>query len=152
MCYYVHNNIMTSDWLDEQLINLLMQDARKSSDVLAEQLNVSSSTIRRRIKKLVEQGKIHIIAVPEPGKIGLPLEAVIALDVAHENISVVMESLNKHPQVRWLAAMSGQFDIMAYVWCHSTEELYKFIETEVGRLEGLKNSETFICLHVSKHA
>ena len=81
MCYYVHTIIMAIDSIDEQLINLLMQDASKSSEVLAKQLNVHSSTIRRRIRKLVEQKKIHIIAIPEPSEVGLFLEAVVALDV-----------------------------------------------------------------------
>ena len=42
--------------LDERLIELLSQDARQNSQALAEQLNVSSSTIRRRISKLVKRG------------------------------------------------------------------------------------------------
>jgi len=37
--------------LDEWLIALLSEDARQSSQVLAKQLNVSSSTVRRRISK-----------------------------------------------------------------------------------------------------
>jgi len=139
------------DLLDKQLIELLMQDAGKSSGMLAKRLNVHSSTIRRRIKKLVEQKKIRIIALPKPSEVGLFLEAVIALDVAHDKLNSAMETLGKHPEVRWLAATSGRFDIMTYVWFHSTDELYNFIETKVGNLEGLKNSETFICLHVEKH-
>ncbi len=142
---------MTIDSFDEQLINLLMQDASKSSEVLAKQLNVHSSTIRRRIQRLVEQKRIRIIALPEPKDVGLHLEAVIALDVTHDKLNFALEVLSKYPQVRWLAATSGRFDIMTYVWFHSTDELYKFVETEIGSLEGLKNSETFICLHVAKH-
>jgi hypothetical protein len=42
--------------LDERLIELLSQDARQSGQALAEHLNVSSSTIRRRISKLVKRG------------------------------------------------------------------------------------------------
>jgi len=42
--------------LDERLIELLSQDARQSSQALAKRLNVSSSTIRRRISKLVKRG------------------------------------------------------------------------------------------------
>ena len=151
MCNYVHTIIMAIDSIDEQLINLLAQDATKSSEVLAKQLNVHSSTIRRRIKKLVEQKKIHIIAIPEPSEVGLFLEAVVALDVVHDKLNIAMEALIKYPEVRWLAVTSGRFDIMAYMWFHSTNELYKFVETEVGSLEGVRNSETFICLHVAKH-
>jgi len=151
MCYYMHIIIMVIDSIDEQLINLLMQDASKSSEVLAKQLNVHSSTIRRRTKKLVEQKIIHIIAIPEPREIGLLLEAIIALDVDHDKLNIAMGALGKHPEVKWLAATSGRFDIMVCVWFHSTNELYKFVETDIGSLEGLKNSETFICLHVAKH-
>ena len=42
--------------LDERLTELLSQDARQSSQALATQLNVSSSTARRRISKLVKRG------------------------------------------------------------------------------------------------
>ena len=141
---------MMLDSIEEQLINLLMKDARQSSGTLAEQLQVSSSTVRRRMKRLIDQGLIHIIALPEPGKIGFSLEAVIALDVETDRLHSTMDALRKYPQVRWLAAVSGQFDIMANVWFPSTEELFKFMESEVGRMEGVKNSETFICLHVEK--
>ena len=53
------------DSLDEQLINLLAKDAKQSSEVLARQLCVSSSTIRRRMKKLVQGGVLRITALPE---------------------------------------------------------------------------------------
>ena len=139
------------DSIDEQLINLLMKDARQSSETLAEQLQVSSSTVRRRMKRMIDQGLIHIVALPEPGKIGFSIEAVIALDVEAESLNFTLNTLRKYPQVRWIAAVSGQYDIMANVWFSSTEELYKFMENEVGRMEGVKNSETFICLYVEKH-
>ena len=45
-----------TELLDERLIELLSQDARQGSEALAKRLNVSSSTVRRRISKLVNQG------------------------------------------------------------------------------------------------
>jgi len=140
----------TIDSLDKRIIELLIQDTRQSSIALAKKLNVSSSTIRRRLNRLVEKGVVHIIAFPEPAKIGLAVEAIIALDVSHEKVDAILQALRKYPQVRWVAATSGRFDIMAYVWLNSTKELYKFIETEIGKLEGITKSETFICLHVEK--
>lgn len=142
----------TIDKLDRELINILMKDARRSSSVLGKQLNVSSSTIRRRMKRLVEEGVANIIAVPEPSKVGLMVEAIIALDISHEKVDSTLKALRDYPQVRWVAATSGRFDVMAYVWLDSTEELYKFIENEVGKLEGVIKSETFICLHVEKRS
>jgi len=62
-CYFVHKirtllhkEVAMTGLLDERLIELLSQDARQSSQALAKRLNVSSSTIRRRISKLVKRG------------------------------------------------------------------------------------------------
>ena len=132
------------------MIDMLMQDARRSSAVLGKELNVSSSTVRRRMKRLVEKGVANIIAVPEPSKVGLMVEAIIAMDVSHERVDAILQELRQFTQVRWVAATSGRFDVMAYVWLDSTEDLYRFIENEVGKLEGIIKSETFICLHVEK--
>ncbi|UCB44163.1 MAG: Lrp/AsnC ligand binding domain-containing protein [Dehalococcoidales bacterium] len=40
---------------------------------------------------------------------------------------------------------------MAYVWCYSINDLYQFIETEISKIDGIRNSETFICMQVEKH-
>lgn len=141
---------MMIDSLDEQLINLLVRDARQSSKVLAEQLCVSSSTIRRRVNKLIQQGVLRIVALPEPGKVGFSLRVIIAFNVAHEKLNAIMEALNSRSEVKALNATSGRFDIIAYMWFHSTDELFDFMENEIGKLEGIKNTETFICLHVRK--
>lgn len=152
MCYNLVRMSTSIDQLDRKLIDLLMRDARKSSIELGKELNVSSSTIRRRMKRLVDQGVANIIAVPEPSKVGLMVEAIIALDIGNEKIAPILKALREYPQVRWVAATSGRFDVMAYVWLDSTEELYKFIENEVSKLEGIVKSETFICLHVEKRS
>ncbi|MFC2005738.1 Lrp/AsnC family transcriptional regulator [Chloroflexota bacterium] len=136
--------------LDKRLIDLLTEDAHQSSEVLAKQLRVSSSTVRRRINKLLQQKVIRIIAKPDPGKIGLPLAAMIGFDVAHESLSSVIDELSKRPEVKWLSATSGRYDITALVWFPSTDELYNFMESEVAKLEGVRNTETFVCLHVKK--
>ena len=138
------------DSLDRQLIELLMQDARRSSEALAAQLDVSSSTVRRRMKRLTDEGIVHIVALPQPDKIGLFVEAIMTINVSHERIHSVVQVLREYPQVRWAAVTSGRFDIIAHVWLDSTEQLYRFIEDKVRGLEGVTGSETFICLHVEK--
>ena len=141
---------MEIDSLDSQLIDLLMQDANISSTVLAKQLNVSSSTIRRRMKTLLEQGIIRIIASPDLTKVGLPVVAFISYEVSHEKIKSVLESLSKIPQVAWVAATSGRFNVRSVLWLGSTEELYTLIESVIGKIDGILRSETSICLQIEK--
>lgn len=88
------------DGLDERLIHLLENDARQSSEVLAAQLNTSPATIRRRVRKLIQSEVLRIVAVVDSSKVGLPLTAVIALDVAHEKLDSVTQMLVSRPEVK----------------------------------------------------
>lgn len=149
-CYLVHKTVVIMDSLDEKIIDLLSVDARQSSEVLAEQLNVSSSTIRRRINNLVNQGIVRFAVLVEPTKSGFSLRALIAFNIAHENLNQVIEVLARKPEVKGLAVTTGRFDVIALAWFTSTETLFRFMENEVSKLQGVINTETFICLHVER--
>ena len=139
-----------ADLLDIQLISLLEENATQTSEKLGEQLSTSSSTIRRRIKDLIKRRVIRIVAIPEPKKVGLPLIAVIAFQLSHEKIDAFLKMLSNRKDVKCLYATSGRFDAITLMWFASTEELYKFMERDVSKVEGVKATETFICLHVEK--
>ena len=136
--------------LDTQLIALLEKDSNQTSEKLAEQLSVSSSTVRRRMKDLVRRGVIRIIAIPEPKEIGLPLIAVIAFQLEHDKLTSFFKVLGSRKDVKCLYATSGRFDAIALMWFSSTEHLFEFMEKEASKIEGVKTTETFICLHVEK--
>ena len=136
------------DSLDERLIKLLQEDAGQSSDVLAEQLKVSAATIRRRIRRLINSNIIRIGAVVDPGKVGLPLAAVIAIDVAHDKLDSAIQKLTHRPEVIWVSTTTGRFDIIALARFSSTDGLSKFVQNEMAKIEGVKDSETFVCLHM----
>ena len=135
--------------IDQRIIQLLQENAYQSSEALAKRLGVSSSTTRRRIKTLIQKEIIRIVARPDPTKIGYAITAIIAFDIDNGNLQPALESLNNRPDIHWLAAVSGRFDAMASVWATSTDELFKKLD-EIGKIEGIKNSETFICLHIDK--
>ena len=138
------------DKVDEQLINLLSQDAYQSSNTLAKQINVSASTVRRRMNKLLRRGALRIVGRVEPSAVGFPLTALIAFDVDHHSLNPVMAELSNQSEVRWLAATSGRFDVIALAWFASTDKLYSFMEDKLSKMEGIRNTESFICLHVVK--
>ena len=141
---------MTIDSLDTKLIDLLMRDANISSTALAKQLHVNSSTVRRRMKSLLEQGIIHIVAVPDLNKIGLPVVAFVSLEVSHEKIKSVLEELSKQPHAAWVGATSGLFNVRTVWWLNSTEELYRIMESVIGKIDGILRTETSICLQIEK--
>ena len=138
------------DLSDKKLIELLMEDAQQSSETLGKRLKVSSATVRRRTKKLIQNGVLRIMAVTDPSKVGAPLAVVIAFDVVHEKLDSITKSLANRPEVRWVSTTTGRFDLIIIARFGSTEELANFTQKELPKLEGIRDSETFVCLHVEK--
>ena len=138
------------DQLDAQIVSSLEQNARQTSDTIARQLNVSSATIRRRLKRLLDAKELHIEAYRDPSKAGLPVAALIGLNIDHELHEQVMEEVRRLPEVSWASTTTGRFDGFAFVRSPSTERLYMFFRDVLLKITGIKDSETFVCLHVEK--
>ena len=120
-------------------------EATEDSDVC-----VVRATVRRRMRRLIQNGTMRIAAIADPAKIGLPLAVMIALHVEHDKLDSVVEQLYKRPEVGWLSSTTGRFDIMALARFPSTEGLSKFIQKEITEIEGIRDSETFVCLNIKK--
>ena len=145
------NNLMKMlDSLDKELIELLGKDARQSSKVLAKRLNRSSATIRRRLRKLTQAGVLRIVGVVDPTRAGLPLTAVITYNVAPDKLELFIDMLINRPEIKWVSTATGRFGIIAMARFASTDELSNFLQQDLAHAEGLKDSETFICLQVKK--
>ncbi len=138
------------DSLDERIIKQLSDDAQQTSKELSQQLNVSPSTIRRRIRTLIRNGIARTVMLVDPRKIGFPLIAVIALDIENVKANQAVKKLVDYEKVKWVATATGRFDILVIGVFHSTDELSDFVQTDLASIEGLRNSETFICLQVKK--
>ena len=138
------------DSIDKQIVKLLGQDARQNSDSLAEQLNLSAATVRRRLRRLIRNKSLRIVGTVDPTSFGLPVAAVITLDVSHDKLASAMEGLASQPEITWVSNTTGRFDIIAFGRFASTDSLSKFLTDQLSKMEGVRNSETFLCLDVKK--
>ncbi len=85
-----------------------------------------------------------------PAEFGLPLAVLIALDAAHDKLESVLELLASWPEIQWVSATTGRFDIIALARLSSTEALSSFLKNQLSQIEWLKDSETFMYLDVRK--
>ncbi len=138
------------DSLDRRLLERLGENALQSSDRLAKQLNVSPSTIRRRMHRLNQSGVFRVSALMNPAEVGYPLVAVIAFDVAHDTIDAVTQSLAKRPEVKWIAITTGRYDVLVLACFRSNDELSEFLQKGLAGLDGIRDTETYICLQMKK--
>jgi len=142
---------MNKDEIDEHLLHILAEDARQSSNQLAKKLNVSAATVRRRISKLTQSGILHIVGLVDASKIDTFLITMIGLDVESDKIESVMVTLAQNPEVRLIFSTVGRFDVLALLRFSSREHLASFLHGDLFKIEGVKNSETFICLTLGKY-
>ena len=138
------------DSLDEQLITLLEKNARQSSDVLAKKLHVSDTTVRRRLRQLIASDTLRIVALVDPNKVGFPLIVGMSFNVEHGKLDSVARELVNEPPIKWLSLSTGRFDILATAAFRSTNELNEFVQKKLPGIQGVRHSETYICLEVRK--
>jgi Lrp/AsnC family transcriptional regulator for asnA, asnC and gidA len=134
------------DEIDQKLIEMLMSNSRQSSRVLADKLGLDASTIRRRVKKLVENGVVFYSVLPNPEVLGFPVRAVVTLDIAPGKVNEAIEILSDMKEVKWISQTIGRCDVILFAWFSSHKVISDFIENRIGKIEGVKNAETFVCL------
>ena len=72
---------LTIDATDRQIIALLQADGRASNVDIARAVGVTEGTVRKRVERLLSEGIIRVVAVPNVDKLGLEVETVIMLKV-----------------------------------------------------------------------
>jgi Lrp/AsnC family transcriptional regulator for asnA, asnC and gidA len=143
-------NMIMKDALDERIITLLGNNARQSSKVLARQLNISAATVRRRVARLIKDGILHYVAAIDSVKSPYSAVVVLALDVDGFKVKSVADILVRLPEIKWVATTTGRFDILATAYLAESSNLSEFLEKQIGSIEGIRDSETFVCLDVRK--
>jgi Lrp/AsnC family transcriptional regulator for asnA, asnC and gidA len=138
------------DKTDRKIILELQNNGRASYASLASKLQISVSTVRRRLKRLIKNEIVKITAIPEPSKVGYPAGAFIAMDVDVLKIDDVCAKLAAYPNVHFTAVVFGRYDVVISVVFPSFETVIQFIKEEIARIDGVKQVESFILAELKK--
>jgi Lrp/AsnC family transcriptional regulator for asnA, asnC and gidA len=112
---------------DRAILRLLAGDGRLPNDKLARAAGISEPTARRRVDDLRRSGAIAMRAVIDPAHVGLPVEAILWIKAAPGDIDAIGEALLTHPGVRYAAAMTGEYQVVADLIVANKEELHTVI-------------------------
>ena len=139
------------DDLDRSLITELEKNAWQTSVELSRKLGIRETTARRRVRHLVEQGIIRVVAIPDAAELGYRIAALVALEVELPSVDSVAESLAACPNVLHVITCTGRFDIVCWVQFHSSAEMEEFIKNHLAKIQGIRKSETHIILNVKSN-
>ena len=138
------------DQLDVRIITHLQEDGTATNAGIARRVGVSEETVRRRLKRLMADKFIKVVAVPDAVRMGYQSQVIIGLQVDADKVDAVADELATMDEVTWVSVTTGSFDIFAWATLKSSEALSHFLRKRVGLIVGVRKMETFINLASTK--
>lgn len=139
------------DPTDRRMAKLLSTDAQPGVNQLAESLQLSSPTVRSRLRALIDKNVLKIVGLlnlserPEliSAIVGINLNAQGRLDELSQRISVL-------PFVSSVCIVTGRFDLIVEVLvAGDVQDLYRFTSELLPRVADpgvISRSETFVVM------
>ena len=140
----------TIDKLDQELILELHKNGRQSYVDLAKLLHVTETTVRNRVKNLLNKGIINITAIPDLEVLGYNFVGIVGLQIRLGDLQLAAEQLVKHPNICYIASVTGRYDLIIIAVTRSPKEFANFIEKTISAIPGILRTETFVNLNISK--
>ncbi|WP_255195044.1 HTH-type transcriptional regulator Lrp [Halorarius litoreus] len=138
---------MTYENLDRKLVNALLHDGRASLRSLAEDLDVSVTTVSNHLSDLEEDGIIRgYTPIVDYDKLGYDVTAVIQLKCEGSALPDITERLREHTQMVSVYEVTGDHDIVAIGKFTDTDHMNEQIK-ELLIDPDIKESNTSVVLN-----
>ena len=134
------------------MVELLQEDGRLTVTSLARTLGVTQLTARRKLRRLLGDGIIKVVATVDPFDVGYETPVIIGLKVKRAKLDTVARRLSDLPQVRYVGASTGRVDLIVEVVVRTNQDLADFLMKELGSLDGVLDSETNLIVRIYKQS
>jgi DNA-binding Lrp family transcriptional regulator len=135
------NNV---DPFDDKIIKILQSNSRKSFVEIADEIRLSESAVRRRVKHLIDSGIIKRFTIELESSNKTSAITLISVSSSADT-SIVSSNLMKLNGVEVIYEITGQYDIAAIIVAPSIAEINKYID-DVRRIDGVSDTNTVIIL------
>ena len=139
---------MTYKNLDGQLINALLNNGRESYRSLAEELNVSVTTVSNHLTDLEAAGVVEgFTPTVDYDKLGYDVTAILQLKVRGEALPTVTESLRGEKQMISVYEVTGDYDVIAVGKFNDTDDMNDQIKAVLSNAD-INESNTSVVLNI----
>lgn len=127
------------DQLDVEILKMLKKDSRTKYVKIAEVIGLTEGAVRRRIKKMMEQGMIKKFTIETKSEV----EGVILVKTDPAKTRDVASKMKEISDK--VFELSGDYDVAALIQAHTIEELNKKVD-KIRRLPAVLNTNTLVKL------
>lgn len=138
------------DSTDREIIAHLQYDGRMSYTDIAGELDISEGSVRRRVKRLVDEGVLQIVGIVEPQYLDWQAAAMVGVSVQAGRIEAAAQQIAEFPEVTYLFMASGGFDLFVEVYCRDRDHFASFLSENLQQVAGIERTETFMILKMYK--
>ena len=146
----------TLDDTDLKLLRLLQEDARITTKQLAAKVNLSTTPVFERLKRLERDGYIRkYVAILDAEKLNLGFEVFCSVklkqmsrEVAHAFVNVIKDI----PQVAECYNISGEFDYLLKIHAPDMKYYNEFIINVLGTVDSIGSIQSSFVMKEIKHS
>ncbi|WP_111708787.1 Lrp/AsnC family transcriptional regulator [Lutibacter citreus] len=143
------------DKTDLKILDILQNDCRITTKKIAENLNLSTTAVFERIKKLENQGYIDkYVALLNERTIGLKQTIFIGVKLKGHTRSYLQKFLaqvDEFPEVLECYQVSGNFDFLLKIVLADIDAYETFVQTKLSLISELGNVHSYIAIKKGKN-
>ena len=138
------------DEIDQKIIRLLQEDARKSFNKIADKLDIAVGTAYNRVKNLEDKGVLKGYTIMlDSVKLGYGLTALILIEAEGRYLPEVEKELAQLDEVISIYDITGDYDISVVARFKDRNALNNFIKSAL-KLPHVTRTVTNVVLNVVK--
>ena len=141
-------SVSNIDETDEKIIRIMQADSRKAFVDIANEIGLSESAVRRRVKNLVDSGVIKRFTI-ELGASDKTSAITLISVSSSADTSAVSQMLMKLAGMEVIYEITGQYDIAAIIAAPAIGEINKCSD-DIRKIEGVSDTNTVIILKTMK--
>ena len=138
------------DKLDHRLITALTGNIRRPAHDIATELKVSSTTIKRRIERLLQDRLISLSPVVDLHAAGYEYLMIIGVKVGNQSPLSVASEVAKLPQALTVNVVLGNFDIEVVAAVKSRDEVAGLLTNTLSLIPGVASLSPALALDIWK--
>ena len=139
------------DSLDSEMILLLQKDGRISNTAIAKKLGIVESTVRTRLKRLMDNKIVQIVAVSNPFDLGFQVAGNFKINIDLKKKDTIMKELVAIKELWYVVLTTGGTDVDADFIVVSFEDLETLIFHKINKIDGINKIQTSLILQYGKH-
>ncbi|MFE6778238.1 Lrp/AsnC family transcriptional regulator [Streptomyces sp. NPDC057702] len=137
---------------DAGLLAVLQRDGRASLSDLATATGWSPATVARRLDHLRAGGHLFFDVELDSTLLGVTTQALLWMSVAPAHLDHVARALAGHPELAYVAAVTGPHNLTAHALCADPPALHRYLTERLGALDTIRALETAPVLRTLKMA